>query len=142
MDQVRSKSRADAFHEEHVRLGKELLGLDDLLNGPADWSMAEMLLARVEESIDQHMRFEEEGGYLSDVVRRAPRLERTIERLHGQHNEIRARLRGLRHRVLDKVATELFRAELAEWLRLVHEHEHAENQVVLESLGTDIGGGD
>lgn len=103
------------------------------------------LLDSFETALREHFAFEEEGGYLADVLEVAPRLSRRARRLEQSHAGFQARLERLLELARnatgapDKWARA--RRELARFLASLREHEDAENTLVRQAFN-DLGRGD
>ena len=96
-----------------------------------------------------HFSLEEAYGYFGDALTVAPRLSRKADRLRSQHGERYSHLcqltdnaeQLLYHETGDTSASGLA-AGFREFCRVFQEHEHRENELILEAVDEDIGGGD
>jgi hemerythrin HHE cation binding domain-containing protein len=109
---------------------------------PADLPPTRMreVLARALDALDvalrSHFTFEEQGGYMREVLAARPSATRRVTALREQHAALRERLNELRARVLDGHLEPLQR-ELVELVAAVRAHEDAERDLVDGALEDD-----
>ena len=83
------------IRQEHQDLGIEIGDLQSLLSqGPGDVERSALVkvLDRLRVTLGRHFRFEEEGGYLTQVVKRFPNWSTDVERLRQEHRTLRGEL--------------------------------------------------
>lgn len=109
-------------------------------------ALAMQLLADLRDDLREHFALEEMGGYLSEIVSKAPRLTRRTQQLEKQHSV-------LAHCTEELVACAAHGVSAPEaWLEVERRfdalraelmaHEAAENDLIREALMGDIGRGD
>lgn len=100
------------------------------------------ILARALDALEtvlrSHFAFEEEGGYMRELVAANPALTRQVSALREQHSTLRERLQGLRARTKDGHLEPLQR-EVVELVVAVRGHEDAERELVEGVLEDDLG---
>jgi hypothetical protein len=80
-------------------------------------------LAAARKDIAEHFRFEEQNGYLEIVKKREPRLERAIEHLVQEHQELLDALDALINgAILASKVNENLRQNVQTWLKRVARH--------------------
>lgn len=103
-------------------------------------------LQPLRDELSRHFAEEEEGGYLSVALSRAPRFSREAEELQEQHAQFLKDLNTL----IDKLheseppfsSWQQACAEFEEILTRIRRHEGRENAIVQAAFETDIGEGD
>jgi hypothetical protein len=100
------------------------------------------LAARLEstrEILAEHFRFEEENGYLAQVLERHPHLERAVEHLKQEHRELLETLDGLRAETdAAGLLSDPLRDRVSEWIKRVRRHERSENVLVEDAFNVDL----
>jgi hemerythrin len=109
------------LQELEARAGHET-GLAELAAG----------LSRVRSDVTAHFEFEQQGGYMSDVLDRAPHMCPRIDKLLAQHAELLESLDELitRARGGTEQTIASLRQRTAQWIAAVRAHESAENRLV------------
>ena len=81
--------------------------------------------------------------YMDAVIKREPRLERTIEQLAQEHRELLESLTAIigEGRTSTKL-NEAFRNKVHAWVERVRQHETHENEVVQDAFNLDLGAED
>ncbi len=91
----------------------------------------------------EHFAWEEEDGYLSDVLEDAPHLVKRGESLRRQHDTLLEAFAGLvEHLHSDEPRFSGWDEaghDLDELLERLSKHEHAETELVLEAVQSDVG---
>lgn len=99
-------------------------------------------LARLAEATEAHVvETEASDGILEEIVEQAPRVWRAVERLKGEHAELRTRCRELRAHLDGRDSTARIRRETERLLAAYEAHRHRGADLVFEAYGVDIGGG-
>jgi len=137
-----------AIHTEHRDLLRRLCGERDRwnkLDDPTPEAFAEMRahLHDLREHLAAHFASEECGGYLSHVVAAAPRFEREVTKLSGEHVEFLSRLDALIDG-LKAEEPETWKEARADFGQLVVDlrcHEGAETSLVQSAFSDDVGAG-
>jgi hypothetical protein len=89
--------------------------------------------------ICEHFRFEEQNGYMDEVRKREPRLERIVQELGEEHRVLRQSLDALNAEA--RLATnvdEAFREKVRTWIERVRRHEARENALVQDAFNWDV----
>jgi hemerythrin-like domain-containing protein len=136
--------KGHAVLDEHVHL-RELV--DELR-----WTFAEQrgspsvvagMLSTFERALRSHFQHEEHGGYFTEIVEIAPRMDRQVQRLFLEHNEFAQFVGDLRDRAITGDGSRAWWLELAErfdgFVERFFQHEHAEDALLLETYDRDIG---
>jgi hemerythrin len=101
------------------------------------------LLAATQAHLLRHFRFEEYEGYMDLVRTREPRLERAVQHLAEEHQQLANSLSELITEADRADAlSDTFRAEVQAWLARVHGHEVRENELVQDAFSLDLGAKD
>ncbi len=134
------------LNHQHRHLRDLLTELGTLTRNPEGFEAAKgALVAKLRalrEMVQAHFAFEEEGGYMSEVLRKAPRFLPEVERLEAQHTEILRSLDGLTRTNLDETDAETFLAEVHDLIDRLVRHEREETDVVQRSVIEETGSGD
>lgn len=140
---------ARKLRQEHASLGAELSELRALLDRPsgpesrARWLEA---LDQLVATLSRHFEFEEQGGYMSEVVARFPNWAADVEQLRREHREMLSSIKAIRTAVgqlpeSGKPEAEL-RRQIEEWLAGISAHERHENLLLQEAFNLDMGTAD
>ncbi len=90
----------------------------------------------------EHFEHEEEGGYMRHVLEARPTMEHRTKELLAEHHKIRHELEALIASARDTPDLDKVRHEIAGLVRVLSDHENAENELVQDALQRDIGLGD
>ena len=103
-------------------------------------------MTRLAELVASHFCHEEEGGYLSDVLERAPRLTSQAVHLQEQHETLLEEIEKLRLLVHSGMESEAWWARIEtdfhRFSSRLMEHEQAENRLLLQAYDDDVGTSD
>lgn len=107
------------------------------------------LLMRLRDRLASHFALEEAFGYFEDAIEVAPHLSHMADELRGEHSTLYIDLcdlveeaeRLLYHETTAGAAKKIA-ARFREFHCALQEHEHRENQLILDSLDCDLGVGD
>ncbi|EAQ82143.1 hemerythrin domain-containing protein [Blastopirellula marina] len=129
---------------EHDLL-REILGVlsaDD--NGRSEWISLPAMLDELYDRLSQHFLAEEQGGYMSDALRRAPHLADEAARLAGEHSLFLAEIKECRKEADDQSTpySADLRGRFRKFTERYFHHEHHENSLVQRAFDIDIGVGD
>jgi hemerythrin-like domain-containing protein len=96
--------------------------------------------------VDRHFSFEEQEGFMHQVLRRRPTLSERVEELRREHEALRNDFQDLlalaeRSRD-DAMRIQLLGTQLDATLLRLREHEGAENEVMQEAFLQDLGSSD
>ena len=135
----------EGLRRAHKSLVEDLRKLDEGIRSPRVKGQGELVvqLADTRAHITEHFRFEEQNGYMDFVRKREPRLERTIQQLCEEHQELAQSLDALIEQA--RMATgrdDVLREKIQAWIGRLHHHEARENEVVQDAVNRDIGAED
>jgi hypothetical protein len=139
------KSPAAALAEAHRALLKDLDDLERFaeLSVPAEPAKVCGRLKALCAHLGKHFRFEEQSGYMQTVLARAPHLERRVQRLRQEHDELWGSLATLITQAGELPAGgDEFRQALRAWVEQVRDHETRENVLVEDTFNTEVAAGD
>ena len=128
--------------EDHAEMGRHLAELRSALADQGNILRLSTLLDEFKTELAEHFELEEEDGYFSDAVAHAPRLHDDADRLLEQHRELADRLGQLCQVAKDAtpdVEWESIEAQVNQFIELLIQHERAENSLILDAYGQDIG---
>jgi hypothetical protein len=137
---------ADLLSQAHVALRRDLAELEASAASPRRQGAAAELSARLERTrrhLAEHFRFEEQNGYLDELLKHKPHLARRVQDLLEDH-------RRLLHALDDLITSATQANELddalgrqaREWVAQVRRHESRENLLVEDAFNLDIGAED
>jgi len=137
------------LRKEHAELGAELEALEGLLaaeEAPDNRRRLREVVDRLLTTLPRHFRFEEQGGYLTEVVARYPTWSTDVEQLRREHGELLSCVEELRD-LLERQAearelAEPVRRLVQEVIAHIHAHERHENRLVQEAFNLDVGSAD
>jgi hemerythrin-like domain-containing protein len=149
-----SQQLATRIQDEHARLEQIIQEIRDELNRPidsngfGDWKLGFVWKIRdFQNELTKHFDLEEDGGFMEDVISRAPRFAPQIKTLEEEHidavkrlDDITARLKQLS--AFDAQAWSEVSDEIMALFDSLEEHEAAERDLILEVYFQDIGVGD
>ncbi len=143
----RSMTSRDAYACSSV-LEYLLIGdLRDLLEETPDNETRRWLLAVLEELLNllpNEFEYEDQGGYLAEVCEQNPNWSNTVERLHREHEGLYFSLLELRNRIADEQSFEFIvdevKPKLRRWIKAAQRHRESEQQLVVASFDTALGG--
>jgi hypothetical protein len=132
---------AEALGRAHAVLEADLGKLDEAAGADSGESLVDVRvwLAATHARLIEHFRFEEAGGYMREVRKREPRLEKVIHELGGQHRELKASLEALIEEAAAATRVhDTFREKIRAWIAKVKHHEARENEIVQNAFNLDI----
>lgn len=141
-------SFAAELNDEHASLLRQLGCLEE---GPGPWKSVPIgiLIVRLREvqaSLLRHFRFEEQGGYMSQVLADAPHLYHAAQELLAEHGRMSADLEALITSAAgvppEGLVTPQLRAQVSQWMLRVRGHESRETQLIQRACNEDIGADD
>ena len=149
-----SQQLATRIQDEHARLEQIIRQIKDELKRPinvtgfADWRLKFVWKIRdFQNELMKHFDLEEDGGFMEDVISRAPRFAPQIKSLEHEHvdaverlDRITAALKQLS--AFDGQAWSEISDEIMSLFDSLEEHEAAERELILEVYFQDIGVGD
>lgn len=136
-----SGSTVETLGRLHALLHQELSRVETLAREPtADvrGPLLQVLLA-MRPQLDEHFRFEEENGYLREVLVREPNWERAAEHLREEHAQLLRSLDALLEEARrDGTAPDAFGERVLAWVRAVRRHESEENRLYQDAFNVDL----
>lgn len=133
--------------EEHVRLGKTMANLRRMLatrSGEPD--KIAVVFHDLAQRILEHFEHEEHGGYFAEATEHAPRLKRRANELLDQHLQMASHVERLQELAATKKTSDewwhVLQDEFGRFLECFRAHETAEDRLIQEAYGDDIGTGD
>lgn len=138
-------SGADELRQAHAALLQDLRSLDEAVRPTTGEGLAQLLerLGATRTHISAHFRFEEQNGYMDVVRKREPRLERAIQHLIVEHQQITQTLDALVEQAMAMASpTATFREKARGWIERVRRHEAHENDLIQDAFNLVIGGED
>lgn len=137
--------------QEHRELLAEIDGLrawwreTGELGQPRFGEMGERV-AHLRTRLAEHFAFEEQGGYLAELLETAPNVAARAASLEHQHPALLHALEDLAERLREEPprfeSWSEARMVFEQFVHRFHDHEHAEHELIQTYLATDIGTGD
>jgi hypothetical protein len=93
-------------------------------------------------TLAEHFHFEEQNGYLASVLMHHPHLQRTVERLAQEHEDLLRCLDELRGEAREGSAAAALRHKVGRWIQRVRRHERSEDVLVQDAFIIDLHGDD
>ena len=141
----RSESFAKESYHAHAALMHEITELEAWAGG--EWarppSRGHERLMALRAKLLAHFAFEEDGGYMTQVLEDAPHLDQIVQQLLEQHRQLADGLDALIDECIEWSGADLesqFFHKLRQWIDLVRAHESRENALVQMASNQDIGG--
>lgn len=150
----RSKQLASRVQEEHERLEGLILEIREEIGRPvnserfADWRLEFVWKIRdFQNELTKHFDLEEDGGFMADVMKRAPRFSPRVVILEAEHFEACRRLDDIISELklltkYDNTRWDEVSDDIMALFDLLERHEAAERDLILEVYFQDIGVGD
>jgi hypothetical protein len=132
----------EALRRAHVALLDDLRKLEEAARPASGESLKGLFtrLAATHAHLTRHFRFEEQDGYMDEVRKREPRLERAVEQLAEEHRRLAHALDALTEEAGEAESLgEPLRQKVREWVERVRQHEDRENDLVQDAFNLDIG---
>ncbi len=148
------KKIAQAIHDEHEAIKTEMDKLREMIaTSPAQEAFAEwklellMLLRDFESDLQKHFDLEEEGGFMKDVLDKAPQKWHAVSQLKTEHEAINEEMSNILKELkaaenAKDLKVDYVRDKLNEVLDLIVAHEMAENDLLNSTYLQDDGMGD
>lgn len=139
-------SFTDELQQEHVSLLDLLTDLDNMTEPGERVKKLLRCLWEMQLGLRRHFHFEEQGGYMSQILDDAPHLHHAAQALLAEHGRIAGDLEALITSIAclrpeDHVTASL-QAQLRQWVQLVRDHETRENRLTQQACNQDIGADD
>lgn len=134
-------SIAESLSQAHQALLRDLRRLQDLVRPDSPVSLAELRnrLGATYTHVCEHFRLEEANGYMDDLVKDQPRLQRITQQLGDEHRDLRQSLDVLHGEanVASQVDDDL-REKIRKWIERLLHHETQENDLVQDAIDSDF----
>lgn len=143
--------RLEAAKRRREDLHEALVEAEEAISGPAAgredaWALGvAKAMTHLRDAFDEHVTgTEQPGGLYEEIIQRAPRFQRKIERLHEDHPEIQEEIRGLLRRLESRSSSEGdvddVRDDIQRVLGRIVRHRQRGADLVWEAYNVDIGG--
>jgi hypothetical protein len=113
---------------------------------PGGASLLADRLRALKTSLLRHFFFEEQGGYMSQVLEQAPHLHRSAQELLAEHHllglELDALIESASAVPPDRLPPVPLQQRVEQWMGLVRRHEAKENQLIQGTCNQDLGAED
>jgi iron-sulfur cluster repair protein YtfE (RIC family) len=132
---------ADAMLKAHGALKRDLQEVSQALHSsePAIPRQFQDRLVALQKHVAEHFRFEEQNGYMPEVLKRKPNLDRDVAKLRSDHRLLAETLSQLITEARGKViADEAWSRRLKAWIAEVERHEILENDLIQDAFNLDI----
>ncbi len=142
---------ADRVEEEHATLRTLMDNVLDAFARPpskefADWKLELVWQLRdFRNVLVKHFDLEEDGGFMGDVIAKAPQEKRRVDMLEAEHGEFLDELDGITgelKRMADVSTLPSVRDRLSGLVNKLHDHEASERDLMYSVYFRDIGVGD
>lgn len=138
-------SEPEALLEAHRELMGLLIALKNVIRSyqPSALNEVRRQLRTVQAKVTEHFRYEEVGGYFSEVLAVDPNAEHVVKELHRQHGELGDALCEI-VTLLEReptLSSEVVQ-KIESWMDALRHHEASENKLVQETFNLQRGGGD
>jgi hemerythrin-like domain-containing protein len=136
------QSIPESLREAHKALKVDLEKLEKTARSSSQDGLARLrtCLVATRAHIVAHFRFEEENGYMDKVRKREPRLERAIQQLADEHQQLLQSLDAILAQANAAPAMpDALCDEIRAWVERIRNHETRENHLVQEAFDFDIG---
>lgn len=144
---------ANRIEEEHASLRELMKSVGRYVQSDPEGDFAEWKLDLIwtlrdfQNELVKHFDLEEDGGFMDDVIRRAPQESKKAEVLETEHRDFLSELDGITgmlKQINDRNRTELptVRARVLALIERLHEHEASERDLIYRVYFQDIGVGD
>lgn len=136
---------ADDLKRAHRAIFQDVKKLTDAIRVDSGIELADLrtrLKATLAHATD-HFHLEEKSGFMDSMADRDPRLEHAVEKLRGEHDELKETLRAI---IVDSTQVSQFepvlRSRIHDWIARFRHHEYSENDLVQDAFNYDLGAED
>ena len=141
----RSKSFAERMYEAHAALMREITDLEAWATAGSASSPnhGHERLVALRAKVLAHFAFEENSGYMAEVLKDAPHLDQIVEELLEQHRQLAGGLDALIDECRGWSGADpdiKFFHKARNWIDLVRSHESREDSLVQAASNQDMGG--
>lgn len=110
---------------------------NDCLSEPRWWRLLAHELDAFRDRLERHLHDEEQGRYMGEVIAAHPEYEHRAESLQGEHAGLIQHTQELAIAVRQRRDLGDIRGQIVRLLDVIEEHEHAEHQLIQESMDLD-----
>ena len=137
--------------DENTQLQQTQRSLDELAESNASLSMFAEMLGQYRDQLAWHFAMEEKLGYLDEAIDVAPRLCREAQRLRNEHGTLYEELSNIADVAIElcyhapEGRSEAFgaiRRQYFQFASRLKRHNMSEEDLIIDALYFDIGGGD
>lgn len=133
-------SLADALAQAHTVLMKDVGELETLARAQTGQTVTDLgiSLAKLQQHLADHFRFEEQNGYMDAVLKRDPHQDRIIQHLQTDHRQLAQDLQELlREAGSSKSIAGGLGEKVLTWIHHLRAHEGRETRLVQEVFNVD-----
>jgi hypothetical protein len=138
---ARHASVAESLSRAHQALLRDLRRLQDMVRPDSNVSLAELrnCLGATYTHVCEHFRLEEMNGYMEELVKDQPRLQRIVEQLGEDHRALRQSLDALHgEAIVASHVDNALREKVRCWIDRLMQHETRENDLIQEAVDSDF----
>lgn len=148
---LKEKEIAAKIREEHERIKQDMKKIKTLSSahvsqeGYAKWRLDLIWLLRdFKNALQKHFDLEEEGGFMTDVVKIAPQNINAVQKLETEHETMNAMMEEILTSLKDQeekddVKLEALRQRIGEFFEVLESHEAAEGDLIESTYLQDEG---
>lgn len=148
---LKEKEIAAKIREEHERIKQDMKKINTLTGahvsqeGYAKWRLDLIWLLRdFKNALQKHFDLEEEGGFMTDVVKIAPQNINAVQKLETEHDTMNAMMEEILASLKDQeekddLKLEALRQRIGEFFEVLESHETAEGDLIESTYLQDEG---
>lgn len=148
---LKEKEIAAKIREEHERIKQDMKKINTLAGAQvsresyAKWRMDLIWLLRdFKNALQKHFDLEEEGGFMTDVVKIAPQNINAVQKLESEHETMNAMMKEIltalkNQEEKDDLKLETLRRRIGEFFEVLESHEAAEGNLIESTYLQDEG---
>lgn len=148
---LKEKEIAAKIQEEHERIKQDMKKINTLTGafvsreGYAKWRLDLIWLLRdFKNALQKHFDLEEEGGFMTDVVKIAPQNISAVQKLESEHETMNAMMEEILTSLKDQkekddLKLEALRQCIGEFFEVLESHEAAEGDLIESTYLQDEG---
>jgi len=148
---LKEKEIAAKIREEHERIKQDMKKINTLAGahvsqeGYAKWRLDLIWLLRdFKNALQKHFDLEEEGGFMTDVVKIAPQNINAVQKLETEHETMNAMMEEILTSLKDQeekddLKLEALRQRIGEFFEVLESHEAAEGDLIESTYLQDEG---
>lgn len=148
---LKEKEIAAKIREEHERIKQDMKKINTLSSahvsqeGYAKWRLDLIWLLRdFKNALQKHFDLEEEGGFMTDVVKIAPQNINAVQKLETEHETMNAMMEEILTSLKDQeekddLKLKALRQRIGEFFEVLESHEAAEGDLIESTYLQDEG---